>query len=106
MFSHHHLPPLLLLGSLAVGQARVEVPLHVGGGADGGSPAPQACQCGLPSHLAVVLSTMIWDLVTAVTPPGYKLVCSVSIGSEGQGNVAVSSQSLWDPHEDSSATSH
>ncbi|XP_060062215.1 dynein light chain Tctex-type 5-like [Erinaceus europaeus] len=58
------------------------------------------------AHLAVVLSAEIRDLVKAVTPPRYRLVCSVSIGSKGQDDVMVSSQSLWDPHADSFAASH
>ncbi|XP_048208077.1 dynein light chain Tctex-type 4-like [Perognathus longimembris pacificus] len=59
----------------------------------------------LCAHLATVLSVEIRDLVKAVTPPRYKIVCSVSIGSKGQADVVVSSQSLWDPHTDCCATS-
>ncbi|KAM4872851.1 dynein light chain Tctex-type 4-like [Thomomys bottae] len=58
------------------------------------------------AHLATVLSAEIRDLVKAVTPPRYKIVCSVSIGSKGQEDVVVSSQSLWDPHADCFATSY
>ncbi|XP_006879875.1 PREDICTED: tctex1 domain-containing protein 4-like [Elephantulus edwardii] len=57
------------------------------------------------AQLAAALSAEIRDLVKAVTPPRYKLVCSVSIGSKGQDDVVVSSQSLWDPYADSFATS-
>lgn len=52
------------------------------------------------------LSAGFQDLVKAVTPPRYKLVCSVSIGSKGQDDTVVSSQSLWDPCADRFATSH
>ncbi|XP_004699706.1 dynein light chain Tctex-type 4-like [Echinops telfairi] len=57
------------------------------------------------AHLAESLSAEIRDLVKTVTPPRYKLVCAVSIGSKGQDDVTVTSQSLWDPHSDSFATS-
>ncbi|XP_077005677.1 dynein light chain Tctex-type 4-like [Tamandua tetradactyla] len=62
----------------------------------------QPAQC---AHLATALSAEIRDLVKAVTPPRYKLVCSVSIGHKGRDGVVLSSQSLWDPHADSFATS-
>nr|XP_044995323.1 dynein light chain Tctex-type 5-like [Jaculus jaculus] len=58
------------------------------------------------AHLATVLSAEIRELVKTVTPPRYKLVCCVSIGSKGQDDIVVSSQSLWDPHADSFAASH
>lgn len=61
---------------------------------------PVQCAC-----LATVLSAETWDLAKTVTPPRYKLVCSVSIGSKGQDDVIVSCQSLWDPYADSFATS-
>ena len=60
----------------------------------------------LCAHLAAVLSAEIQDLVKTVTPPHYRLVCSVSIGSKGQDSVVVSSGCLWDPHADSFAISH
>lgn len=53
------------------------------------------------AHLAAVLSAEIQDPVKAVTPPCYKLVCSGSIGSKGQDDVAASSQNPWDLHADS-----
>ena len=62
-------------------------------------PAPCA-------HLATELSAEIRDLVRAVTPPHYRLGCSVSSGGKGQVSVGVSSRCLWDPHADSFATSH
>lgn len=57
--THHHLPPLLLPGSLVVGQAE-EIPLHPGEGADTDSLPSKLAR--VASHLAAVLSAEIQDL--------------------------------------------
>lgn len=90
-----------------VSQAGGETRPPPGGGAVAGSLAPEGG--GRPPTRPVVptwLSAGFQDLVKAVTPPRYKLVCSVSIGSKGQDDTVVSSQSLWDPCADRFATSH
>nr|XP_026237672.1 tctex1 domain-containing protein 1-like [Urocitellus parryii] len=61
---------------------------------------------GQCAYLAAILSPEIRDLVKDITPPRYKLVCSVSIGSKGHDGVVVASKSLWDPHADRFATSY
>lgn len=62
---------------------------------------PAQCAC-----LAALLSAEIPELVKAVTPPHYRPVCSISIGSKGQDGVVVSGGCLWDLHAESFATFH
>ncbi|XP_037356633.1 dynein light chain Tctex-type protein 2B-like [Talpa occidentalis] len=109
---NHHRPTSIIQEQVPLWSARPEMKFPY-------IQAEELMQAHLPSklagvayhpaqcaHLAMVLSGEIRDLVKAVTPPRYRLVCSVSIGSKGQDGVVVSSQSLWDPHADSFATSH
>ncbi|XP_078529571.1 dynein light chain Tctex-type protein 2B-like [Lissotriton helveticus] len=67
----------------------------------------------LPSRLSAVsydpatcatLTTQLCDaiknMVKQATPPRYKLICSVTIGSNDSEDIMVTSQCLWDPHSD------
>lgn len=67
----------------------------------------------LPSRLSAVsydpatcatLTTKLCDeiknMVKKATPARYKLICSVTIGSNDSEDIMITSQCLWDPHAD------
>ncbi|OCT82762.1 dynein light chain Tctex-type 5-A-like [Xenopus laevis] len=56
-----------------------------------------ACTC---ASLTKDLCEDIKKLVRRVTPPRYKLICSMAIGSKHQEDIMVTSQCLWDSYSD------
>ncbi|XP_069498249.1 dynein light chain Tctex-type 5-like [Ambystoma mexicanum] len=56
-----------------------------------------------PSKCARITTDLceeIKSLVKRATPPRYKLICNVTIGSSDTEDIVVTSQCLWDPHSD------
>ncbi|XP_063283324.1 dynein light chain Tctex-type protein 2B-like [Pelobates fuscus] len=56
---------------------------------------PDSC-----AHLTKDLCEDIKRMVRRLTPPRYKLICNMAIGSKSQEDVIVTSQCLWDSHSD------
>ncbi|MEE6495623.1 hypothetical protein FKM82_002099 [Ascaphus truei] len=56
-----------------------------------------------PSTCADLTKDLCEDIkrmVKSVTPPRYKLICSITIGSKDRDDIVVTSQCLWDSHSD------
>ncbi|XP_029474352.1 tctex1 domain-containing protein 1-like [Rhinatrema bivittatum] len=52
------------------------------------------------ASLTTAVCEEIKSLTKKVTPARYKLICQVTIGSNEQEDIVVTSQCLWDPHSD------
>nr|XP_033773108.1 tctex1 domain-containing protein 1-like [Geotrypetes seraphini] len=50
--------------------------------------------------LTTALCEEIKSMIKKVTPARYRLICNVTIGSNSNDNIAVTSQCLWDPYSD------
>ncbi|KAG8436870.1 hypothetical protein GDO86_007816 [Hymenochirus boettgeri] len=60
-----------------------------------------------PSICSILTKDLCEDikrLVRRVTPPRYKLICSMAIGSKDQEDITVTSQCLWDSYSDNVTT--
>ncbi|KAM8930172.1 dynein light chain Tctex-type protein 2B-like [Pelodytes ibericus] len=55
---------------------------------------------GTCAHLTKDLCDDIKRMVHRLTPPRYKLICNMAIGSKHREDVMVTSQCLWDSHSD------
>ncbi|XP_030062560.1 uncharacterized protein LOC115472420 [Microcaecilia unicolor] len=52
------------------------------------------------ASLTTVLCEEIKSMIKKVTPARYKLICNVTIGSNNNDDIVVTSQCLWDPYSD------